>query len=656
MKRAPGVLIGISLLFGIGCGDDTPSSTGPESGTTESDPTQSGPGSDTTPPPDDDDGSSDGGMTTTGEPDTSGTTADMTTTGGSSGSSSSTGDPPETGSSTGSSSTTGDETAGDSTTSVFQASTTGSGSDDGITPYCGDGKINLGEECDDGINNGPTAGCTPDCTIAACGDGYVHVSEACDLGDGNGPAEDCTPDCEDAACGDGYVHASEACDDGNEDNDDACIACVAATCGDGFVQAGVEDCDDADADDLDRCRNSCSFHRVDQISLGGNHTCAHFDSDNVMCWGSGASGRRGSGNVDSIGDDEPAYAAGFVDVAGSATAVHAGGSHTCVEQPAGVRCFGAAWFGQLGYGNTVAIGNDELPSAVGTVDLGGSVDFMATAGGSLHNCARVGSETHCWGDAASYQLGINGQNTPVGDNETPDSMAPVVLGEDALAFATGVAHTCALLDAEGGPVYCWGSAANGALGYGNLDTIGDDEDPADAGAVDVGGAVVAIAAGWYHTCAVLDEGGVRCWGRGNDGRLGYGNTLYVGAFDVPDDVGDVQVGAPAVEITGGLGHTCVRTTADEVRCWGYGGVGQLGYAGTESIGDDEHPHEAGVVNVGAPVVSVAADGNHTCAITDTGSVRCWGEGADGRLGYGNTDDIGDDERPADVGDVPLFAP
>jgi alpha-tubulin suppressor-like RCC1 family protein len=166
--------------------------------------------------------------------------------------------------------------------------------------------------------------------------------------------------------------------------------------------------------------------------------------------------------------------------------------------------------------------------------------------------------------------------------------------------------------------------------------------------------VQALTAGFFHTCALLPGGAVRCWGRGNNGRLGYGNTAWVGLADTPADVGDVDVGGVAVQLVAGNAHTCALLVGGTVRCWGWGAQGQLGYGNTQDIGDDELPSTAGDVPVGAAVVQIAADGNHTCALLDSGQLRCWGNGGEGRLGYGNIDTVGDDETPAMVGDVPLF--
>ena len=99
-----------------------------------------------------------------------------------------------------------------------------------------------------------------DCTAASCGDGLVQAGvEACD--DGNANQDDaCLNDCSAARCGDGQVQVGvEACDDGNRTQTDSCLNnCAAARCGDGQVQAGVEACDDGNAEQGDACLNNCT--------------------------------------------------------------------------------------------------------------------------------------------------------------------------------------------------------------------------------------------------------------------------------------------------------------------------------------------------------------------------------------------------------------
>src|SRR5690606_4522223 len=133
--------------------------------------------------------------------------------------------------------------------------------------------------------------------------------------------------------------------------------------------------------------------------------------------------------------------------------------------------------------------------------------------------------------------------------------------------------------------------------------IGDNEVPASAGDVNVGGTVVQISAGGVHTCALLDTGSVRCWGSGSLGQIGYGNTNpRIGDNEVPASAGDVNVGGNVEQIVAGGFHTCALLDAGNVRCWGQGELGQLGYGNTERVGNNETPSQAGDVNVGGTVV------------------------------------------------------
>jgi alpha-tubulin suppressor-like RCC1 family protein len=107
-----------------------------------------------------------------------------------------------------------------------------------------------------------------------------------------------------------------------------------------------------------------------------------------------------------------------------------------------------------------------------------------------------------------------------------------------------------------------------------------------------------------------------------------------------------------VQVSAGFSHTCAVLDGGTVRCWGQGNYGSLGYGNTNHVGDDESPASAGDVDVGGVVVQVAAGLGQTCALLEDGAIRCWGYGSDGALGYGNTNSIGDDETPASAGDVP----
>ncbi len=97
--------------------------------------------------------------------------------------------------------------------------------------------------------------------------------------------------------------------------------------------------------------------------------------------------------------------------------------------------------------------------------------------------------------------------------------------------------------------------------------------------------------------------------------------------------------ADAGTLAGGTLNACAILIDGGLRCWGYGGYGQLGLGTTDSVGDDEQPSSAPVVPVGGPVAQVAVGERHTCALLESGGVRCWGLSGDS----GAADTVGDDE-------------
>ncbi len=173
---------------------------------------------------------------------------------------------------------------------------------------CGDGRLDPGEECDDG-NNEPTDACVNlpngNCANARCGDNFIQANvEECDFGDiidGDGCSRscqieaDCEPGCledqvcregvcDDIECGNGFREAGEECDDGDDDNSDDCTNdCREAVCGDGHVRAdGVEACDDGDDNSNDRpdaCREDCTLPRCGDEIIDNGEDC---DDGNII--------------------------------------------------------------------------------------------------------------------------------------------------------------------------------------------------------------------------------------------------------------------------------------------------------------------------------------------------------------------------------------
>jgi cysteine-rich repeat protein len=538
---------------------------------------------------------------------------------------------------------------------IFTATTSGIAGSDSVSAlarFCGDGTTDTDrtEACDDGELNTDTEpnGCRTSCQAAGCGDEVLDADEACDEGALNSDTQPnaCRASCVLASCGDGVIDNTEACDDGAQNSDtnaNACrTSCTVAFCGDGVTDTG-EECDDANGTDNDGCDNDCRLTKVIQIATGGSHTCALLRSGSVRCWGENDSGQLGYGNTENIGDDEFPLDAGDVNVGGRVTQLTLGSDHTCALLDTGkVRCWGQGDGGQLGYGNTTTIGDNETPASAGDVNVGGTV--IQIDAGEFHTCALLNTgKVRCWGALLSY-----GNSETIGDNETPNAAGDISLNGNATQISAGGSHACAILSP--GFVRCWGSNLLGELGQGNTNTIGDNETPAGLSAVVSDS--ISIKIGSFHTCSLGNDANINCWGDGTLGQLGLGNTTIVGDNEGIGDI--INVFATVESIDLGDFHSCAVSNTGELRCWGDNVSGQLGYGNTNNIGDNELPSAAGPVDVGGIVTQISAASSHTCALLNTGTVRCWGFGLFGRLGYGNQITIGDNETPASAGDVPVF--
>lgn len=293
------------------------------------------------------------------------------------------------------------------------------------------------------------------------------------------------------------------------------------------------------------------------VAFGNFHVCALLDNGGVRCWGSNGIGELGNGT-------RTTFSARPVQVTGihSAIALGLGWAHSCALLANGtVRCWGYNWDGELGNGT-------RTQTSTVPVQVTGIHTATALATFETHNCALLASgAVQCWGSNRYGQLG---------NGTTNDSSTPVtVLGiNNATAVAAGNFFSCALL--VSGSVRCWGSGASGELGDGRSEPYADHvSTPVPVAGIST---AVAITAGAYHACAVLDNGTVWCWGQNHYGQLGNGSLTAL-TLNTPAQVREIS--AP-VRLVAGYWHTCALLTDGAMRCWGLDGWGELGDRGSSS--------------------------------------------------------------------------
>jgi len=310
-----------------------------------------------------------------------------------------------------------------------------------------------------------------------------------------------------------------------------------------------------------------------------------------------------------------------------------------------IRCWGHNEFGQLGQNHTVDIGDDELPTPLNsTIDL--ETMAIALSGTHYSNCAIVtGGTLRCWGYNYYGQLG-QGHTNHIGDDEDlSPANTTVTFSAAIVGLSGGYDHICALLD-DGG-VRCWGVNGFGRLGLGHTQWIGDNEPVDDENStVALGAKAVEVSAGGHFTCALMESGSVRCWGRNDFGQLGLGHVQAIGDNEClsPQSstvtLGDVTV----VQLTTGANHACALLDDGVLRCWGYNASGQLGAGHTNNLGAISPLTSINTfVPLNGEIVDIQAGGDHTCALMESGDLHCWGRSQLGQLGLGTIESIGDDE-------------
>jgi alpha-tubulin suppressor-like RCC1 family protein len=283
-----------------------------------------------------------------------------------------------------------------------------------------------------------------------------------------------------------------------------------------------------------------------------------------------------------------------------------------------------------------------------------------------HECALPGDGTvRCWGFNYYGELG---DGTKTASSVPPSDTLPlvavtVIAGPgsstpltDVRAIAAGLRHTCAVL--ADSTVKCWGwnstineptaiTGSGGQLGDGTVtDRLAPVTVIAAAGSKDPLSGVQALAAGWFHTCALMIDTTVKCWGTNKEGELGDGTTTDTTApVAVIAAPGSTSPLSGVMAIASGDFRTCALLADTTVTCWGWKDI-QPGPPNVAPKPDvtpvpvNDSP-SGGVLS---GVTGIAVAGGYTqniggflaCALMTSQRAKCWGANNNGALGDGTT--------------------
>lgn len=337
------------------------------------------------------------------------------------------------------------------------------------------------------------------------------------------------------------------------------------------------------------------------VSAGMNHTCGVTSTYDLWCWGSNSQGQLG------VNDTKNRQAPTRVGAKGKWAAVSAGREHTCgLYRDGTLYCWGANSDGQLGLGSTT---RSLTPAKV-------SSGWMTVDAGETHTCGiDTGFKAYCWG---SNRYGAVGE----GSDTVVRSPLRISRSGPWMAISAGGNTTCAIDGKD--KRYCWGYNSLSALGLGegkrNTTVISIPTQRSNDGTWR------SIDMGVNGGCGVMLANSLWCWGYNGDGKLGVGDTQ---TRHEPTRVGDFK---DWKQVTTGSFHTCGVRSNGQGYCWGANGDGQLGIATT---GGSRTTPQSILWKPEEPSLKwrkLAAGGAHTCGITSSGILHCWGRNTYGQLG------------------------
>lgn len=400
---------------------------------------------------------------------------------------------------------------------------------------------------------------------------------------------------------------------------------------------------------------------------GGTHACAVFDSSSLYCWGQTFNVGKSSTVGDGLGDDPTELGSKLptIDIGTSAivSEVSCGNLHTCVRLNSGdIKCMGSNEKGQIGIGsveNPIGAVSGHVGDSLPTIDVGYGLKVIDIALGSAHTCIKVtGNFVKCLGYNAYGQLGYGDTwDRGLDSSEMGDNLTLVDLGESVQISSIHSGplsdHTCAIVSSPDTQKFkCWGRGNYGQLGYGNKLNKGDEEYEMGSNLtfINLGAEskVTQLALGYGHTCAILVNDNMKCFGNSAYGQLGMGTTADVTATGSALQKVPIDTGKTINFLSAGSYHTCI-TYNDQItmNCVGANDKGQLGQGDTKNRGGSPTtiiPKNI-AIDLGSGLLKITAihsGDRFTCVIFEDSSIKCFGDSSLGQLANGKPYTVGDE--------------
>src|SRR3989339_768045 len=345
------------------------------------------------------------------------------------------------------------------------------------------------------------------------------------------------------------------------------------------------------------------------VGLGYYHTCGiRVNDSRVLCWGNGTLGDgETTENLNpNVTTDNSSY-----------SSISAGRLHTCGirANDSRVLCWGESLYGRLGDGQSgVDVLNPNLTTDTSPYKKGFTqgeevlVSILGNAYIKKGEIWKLGCRAY---DFTTYSSWMN--STAMTILSSPPTMATVKINSTTNSSTENIKGYCNATDTDGDDLayqYQW---YNGSTVYFNGTLFKDG----------------SISAGEFHTCGIrANDSRVLCWGGSTEGQLGDGETT---TRLVPTLTSDTST---YLRISAGEGTTCgIRANDSRVLCWGDGQYGSLG-DGNTSLHNNLNPN---LTTDTSAYSSVSVGGSHSCGIrTNDSRVLCWGYGLYGQRGDGQT--------------------